>query len=284
MERINDMKIKLIASDLDGTFLTDTKGISPFTKETIARAGEQGICFVPATGRAFSAVPKEVLSLPHTEYVITSNGAAIYSISKKKRVYQCLLNGESVRAVLDLEMPSGVAIEAFLDGVPYSEERYIFHAKDYGATDYGALYVKNTRRPVKDIRTFIKEHYEELDSISFLCADGEKRSVLRRRLEQQVPGIYVTSSVSHMLEIGNADAGKGKTLLYLLKLLGISSEEAMAFGDADNDIDMLAAVKYGIAMKNGTETCKKAAFVIADSNNEDGVAKEIRKQALQSCF
>lgn len=274
------MKIKLIASDLDGTLLTDKKEISPFTKEMILRAGEQGICFVPATGRAFSAVPKEVLSLPHTEYVITSNGAAIYSISKKKRIYQSLLNGEAVRAVLDLEMPSGVALEAFLDGVPYSEEKYISHAKDYGATDYGALYVKNTRRPVTDIRAFISGHCEELDSISFLCADGEKRSVLRRCLAEKIPEIYVTSSVSHMLEIGNIHAGKGKTLLYLLKLLGIFPEEAMAFGDADNDIDMLSAVKYGIAMSNGTENCKKAAFAVTDSNEEDGVAKGISFMVL----
>lgn len=269
------MKIKLIASDLDGTFLTDKKEITPLTKETIEKAGREGIRFVPATGRAFSAVPKEMLALPHTEYVITSNGAAIYSISEKRRVYQCLLDGESVRAVLDLEMPSGIALEAFLDGVPYSEERYISHAKDYGATEYGAVYVKNTRRPVNDIRAFIREHFEELDSISFLCADAEKRNALRECLETQIPGIYVTSSVSHMLEIGNAHAGKGKTLLYLLQLLDISPEEAMAFGDADNDVDMLQAVKYGIAMKNGTENCKKAAFAITDSNQEEGVAKGI---------
>lgn len=271
------MKIKLIASDLDGTFLTDKKEISPFTKEVIRRAGEQGIWFVPATGRAFSAVPGEVLALPHTEYVITSNGAAIYSISKKKRIYQSLLKGESVNAVLRLEMPSEVALEAFLDGVPYSEDRYISHAKDYGATEYGAVYVKNTRRPVKDIRAFIREHCEELDSLSFLSADGKKRAALRRSLETQIPGIYVTSSVSHMLEIGNGDAGKGKTLLYLMTLLGISPREAMAFGDADNDIDMLSAVGYGFAMSNGTDCCKKAAFAVTDSNNEDGVAKGILK-------
>lgn len=271
------MKIKLIASDLDGTFLTDNKGISPFTKEIIRKAGEQGIWFVPATGRAFSAVPMEVLSLPHTEYVITSNGAALYSISQKKRIYQCLLKEEAVRTVLDLEIPSGFAVEAFVDGVPYSEEAYIEHPEEYGATEYGAVYVKNTRHPVKDIRAFIIEHRQELDGLSFLCADGQKREILWRCLEKQVPEIYVTSSVPHMIEIGNVNAGKGKTLLYLLDLLGISQKEVMAFGDADNDIDMLTAVTYGFAMKNGTESCKNAAFAITESNNEDGVAKGILK-------
>ena len=78
-----------------------------------------------------------------------------------------------------------------------------------------------------------------------------------------------------MLEIGNQDAGKGKTLLHLLALLDISPQETAAFGDADNDSDMLAAVKYGVAMANGTELCKRSAAIHTCSNNEDGVAKAI---------
>lgn len=270
------MKIKLIASDLDGTFLTDKKEITPFTKETIERAGMEGILFVPATGRAFSAVPNEVLSLPHTEYVITTNGAAIYSISKEKRIYQCLLSKESVEAILRLEIPEGIAVEVFLDGVPYAQEAYVADPKAYGATEYGAVYVKNTRHGVKDIRAFMREHSHELDGITFVSGDGEKRDALRQSLEHKVPEISITSSISHMLEIGHSNVRKGKTLKHLLDILGISPEEAMAFGDADNDIDMLTTVKYGIAMKNGSDNCKKAAFAITDSNNnEDGVAKAI---------
>lgn len=269
------MNIKLIATDLDGTFLTDKKEITFFTKEIIRKIGDRGIHFVPATGRAFDAVPEEVLSLPHTEYVITSNGAAIYSISQKRRIYQCLLTAEAADAVLDMNIPEIMAVEAFVEGVPYSEGKCIAHPEVYGATEYGAVYVKNTRRPVENIHNFIRKHRENLDSLSFVCADAGQRSAFCRVLQEKVPDIYVTSSVSHMLEIGHICAGKGKTLLYLLKLLGISPDEVMAFGDADNDMDMLTEVKYGIAMANGTENCRKAAFAVTDSNNEDGVAKGI---------
>ena len=70
------------------------------------------------------------------------------------------------------------------------------------------------------------------------------------------------------MEVGHIDAGKGKTLLWLLKKLEISTEEAMAFGDADNDISMLTSVKYGMAMGNGTPD-------VTDTNEKDGVAKGI---------
>lgn len=271
------MSIKLIATDLDGTFLTDQKEITAFTKEVVEKIGQMGIHFVPATGRAFDAVPENVLALPNTEYVITSNGAAIYSVSEKRRIYQCLLAPEAVDAILQMKIPKEIAMEAFVEGIPYSEERYISHPELFGATGYGTVYVKKTRRPVESIRDFMRIHREELESLAFVSADPKTRDAFRRKLLEEIPDIYVTSSVPHMLEAGHINAGKGKTLLHLLDTLGISREETMAFGDADNDIDMLTEVKYGIAMANGTENCQKAAFAITDNNNEDGVAKGVLK-------
>lgn len=269
------MGIKLIASDLDGTFLTDKKEITPALYRAMKKVNDRGIVFVPATGRAFDAVPAQVVEMDAVKYMITSNGAAIYCAETKERIYECLLIKESVGAVLGMEISPDVAIEAFVRGVPYSGKEYIENPKAYGATEYGAVYVRNTRHGVDDIRKFIRENSENLDSLSFVCASPQRREQLRRELLEKVPDIYVTSSVSHMLEIGNQDAGKGKTLLHLLALLNISPEETAAFGDADNDSDMLAAVKYGVAMENGTEFCKRNAAIHTCSNNEDGVAKAV---------
>lgn len=271
------MKIKLIASDLDGTLLTDKKELTEVTRKTLDTAIKQGIYFVPATGRCFQAVPEAVRNYPGVEYVITSNGGAIYSVSQKKRVYQCLLKERSVEAILALDIPECVVIEAFLEGIPYSEERYVKDPQAFGATEYGAKYVQQTRHSVKDMPAFVREHKQELDELGFVCGDAGVREAFREELLRSVPDIYITSSIPHLLEIGNCGAGKGKTLAYLLELLGISPEEAMAFGDADNDIDMLSAVKYGVAMGNGSEACKEAAFLVADTNEQDGVAKIVQK-------
>ena len=135
--------------------------------------------------------------------------------------------------------------------------------------------MKNTRHAVEDISFFVKENRKQIDSMAFVGGTPKLREKLRQTLLTEVPHIYVTSSVSHMLEVGNEDAGKGKTLGKLLELLHISPEEAMSFGDADNDIPMMTAVKYGFAMENGAESCKKIAFSVTDSNEQDGVAKAI---------
>lgn len=57
--------------------------------------------------------------------------------------------------------------------------------------------------------------------------------------------------------------------------MGINDEECAAFGDSGNDLEMVSAVKYGIAMDNAQESIKQAAAHITQSNNEEGVLNAI---------
>lgn len=269
------MNIKLIASDLDGTLLTTSKELSPETQRALNKAVKQGIHIVPATGRSYQAVPDMIKKYPGVEYIITANGGAVYSVRKNKRIYQCLLKPESVVACIQVRKTEDVIMEVFVDGVPYSEETYIKDPAAYGATEYGVRYIKETRTPIKDICMFAEQHKKELDSIAFVCRENNTKQRLYKELETKIPDVYVTSSVPNLIEIGNINAGKGRTLSYILKLLDISPEEAAAFGDADNDCSMLEAVKYGIAVGNATENCKKSAAFVTESNQKDGVAKAI---------
>ena len=64
--------IKLVASDLDGTLLDKNKEITPRLYHALEQMNEQGIYFVPATGRPFSTVPQAIKALPFLRYVITT--------------------------------------------------------------------------------------------------------------------------------------------------------------------------------------------------------------------
>lgn len=270
------MGIKLIASDLDGTLLTDKKEISRYTRETLLYAIKNGCQFIPATGRAFSSVPEDVKTFPGVRYVITSNGAAVYSSMEQKSIYRCGMDRESVEAVLCLDRHKRVAMEVFIEGVPYAQDDYIKDPAFFGATPFGVEYIKRTRNSVSDIYAFARENQNRLDSMSFSSADPEIKESIKSQLSK-INNIYITSSVPHLLETGHINAGKGNTLKWIMNKLCISSEDAMAFGDADNDIPMLQSVRYGIAMANGSDDCKKAASYITESNEEDGVAKAIIK-------
>ena len=90
--------------DLDGTLLTDSKELSQTTVQILDMAVKKGIYVIPATGRSFRAIPEQIRNYPGIRYVITSNGGAIYSVLENKRIYQCLLNGQTVEEALDIQV------------------------------------------------------------------------------------------------------------------------------------------------------------------------------------
>ena len=106
------------------------------------KAREAGIYFVPSTGRALEAVPVEVMALPGVEYVITSNGAAVYSVSGGTRIYESLVPAEAVDALLEISMPENMTIEVFVKGIPYTASDHVKDPARYGATAFGIGYVK----------------------------------------------------------------------------------------------------------------------------------------------
>ena len=134
-------------------------------------------------------------------------------------------------------------------------------------------YVQSTRKPVDDIIAFLSEHEEELDSLDIVAAD----TALYQKIEEQIPlvtkSVYTTSAVSYRLEISHKNSGKATGLAYVLKLLDITPEETVAFGDGDNDAEMLEFAGLGVAMENATEHCKVAADIVCDCCKNDGVAR-----------
>ena len=125
---------------------------------------------------------------------------------------------------------------------------------------------------MEDIRAFIREHHGELDGLDLITADEEKTQELQKRLSSAGLPVYITSSVKNRVETVAAEAGKAGGLKFLRELLGIPREETAAFGDGDNDIDMLEEAGIPIAMANASEACRAAAAYVTRSNQEDGVA------------
>ena len=265
--------IRLAALDLDGTTLRSDKSLSEYTIETLKNAHEHGMHIVVASGRSFASLPEQVIQFPWAEYAITSNGAAVYEVHTGKRLRECRLKPEVVEKLLAIAEENHVMVEGFVDGVPYSARAYVENPVLFGASLYSVSYVKSTRRPVEDIFAFLLEHKEELDSLDIVAAD----TALYQKIEEQIPlvtkSVYTTSAVSYRLEISHKNSGKATGLAYVLKLLDITPEETVAFGDGDNDAEMLEFAGLGVAMENATENCKAAADIVCDCCKNDGVAR-----------
>lgn len=266
------MTIKCIALDLDGTTLNARGELSEKNKIALERAIARGIQIVIASGRGLESLPQELLDMKGLRYAITSNGAAIYDLQEGIWLKRYKMTPESVEAVLRLTAGSGVAYEALIDGKAFAQPEYVNDPVRFGAAVTAIPYIRSTRKPVADFMTFLAEHQSELDSLDLAVPNQELKYRLWKLLEQKVPDLYITSSVQQLLELSHKDGGKHSGARFLLKYLGLKQEELAAFGDGDNDAQMLCMAGVGFAVKNASEKCREAADVIVPANTEDGVA------------
>ena len=272
-------KYDLIALDLDHTTLRDNSTLDPVTREALVKAAEAGIEIVVASGRAYTSLPEEVMSIPGIRYAITSNGTEVIRTADGAKVKAYTLPEEAVRTTAAIVKPykGKAAIEVFIDGVPYTGKDHWDDPTLYGCHPDYVPYVQQSRKRVEDIHVFIEEHAAEVDSLDVACPDPVFREEIRRQLRERVKGVHLTSSIAHLTEMINEEAGKGAGLQFVCEFLGIPRERAAAVGDADNDIDMMRWAGLGAAVANASPNCLAAADVIIDSNENNGVAKLIEE-------
>ena len=267
-------KIRLIALDLDDTTLCSDSRLAPETEKAIKRAVSAGIEVVVASGRAFKALPAQVLGIGGISYAITTNGAAIERVPDGERIINFSLKPESVMRILELF--GDERLEAFVGGQPYCDAEYAADPLRYDCAPAYVEYVRTTRRPVTDMHGFILQNIDRLDSIDVLSEPGVHHEQLREKAGM-LENVYVTSSSPRLIEISDAAAGKGAALKRLCAILGLPAEHTAAFGNGDNDADMLRFAGLGVAVKNASKSCLEAADCVCASNDELGVAQMINK-------
>ena len=88
---------------------------------------------------------------------------------------------------------------------------------------------------------------------------------------EHVKGAKIATWWDRAVDIIPADGGKGMGIKSMLKFYGFDKSEALAFGDGNNDIEMLQAVGTGVAMGNASEDLKAVADEICGDVSEDGI-------------
>lgn len=267
------MRPACIALDLDGTTLRTGGTLSAYTKEVLETLGKRGVHIVVASGRSFTSLPQEVLSLCGVEYAVCSNGASVWHVPSGVCIHRTVLPAEAAAEILAAMEKENIRYECFIEGRPYADAFYVADPVACGALPRAIPYIQSTRQPVEDIHKFILEHASELENLDVIVANQNEKMHLWKKLAALREDLYVTSSVHQLLEIAHRDAGKKNGLAVVLERLGLQPEQTAAFGDADNDVDMLRWVGCGVAMANAPGDVQAAADCITGSNDEDGVAR-----------
>lgn len=271
-------KIELIATDLDGTLLTDDKRISKVNLKAINDAVDAGIYFVPSTGRALYTIPENVLSLEGVKYVITSNGAAVTDLKSKEIIYKKQLDINTAQQVIEYGLDMGIMVEIFVNGRAYTLKKFMTKLVEYGVNPKFTNWMEDTRTVVNEFEEVLKNG-ASVENINMIYTDLSKRVETHRYLTRNLE-VEVTNSLGYNLEVGAKGCSKGEALEALAKKLSIDMGKVMCLGDNDNDRDMLRRAGISIAMANADKALKENVTYVSKGNNEDGFAHAVYKYAF----
>ena len=272
------LPIRLIATDMDGTLLTDEPRILPPTVAVLRRASEAGIVLALASGR-----------LP--------DDASFYAVDAQLPMHVIALNGAvtlekplgAVQDVHHLSLPTVQRIMTRLDAenVQYA----VFGVHEVVASDdmplSRAQMVIGTflnreggRTAFRNQKCGIETAVQDCVKVVVFSQNLPLLADLRAFVLDTCPDADVTSSWWDNIEIVPKSASKGNALRALAASLGIPMTQVMALGDSDNDLSMLQAAGVSVAMGNANDRVKAAARFQTRTNDAQGVAAAIRALAF----
>lgn len=260
----------LIALDLDGTLLKDDKTISDKTKIIIEQIRKDGHIVMISTGRPYRSSAMYYQELNLDSPIVNFNGAFVHHpLHVDWGAFHELIAISTVKAIVDTCFQ--YSVENLVAEV--IDEVYIHY---HNEKILDILQIGNPKITTGDLRVFLKKeptslliHAEEnnMKKIRSILSDVHSEMVDHR--SWGAPW-YVIEIVKHGI---NKAVGVQKVAEYY----GIPRERIIAFGDEDNDLEMLQYAKYGIAMENGIDQVKEIAYDITLANEKDGVAHYLEK-------
>lgn len=257
--------IKLVASDIDGTLLPEgTAQINPEIFKVIEELKKRDILFAAASGRHYISMSKLFEPVKNDIIFITENGAYVscrgYTMLEQiiDWQYVCQWVKEARRipgASFTLDTKEGFYTESsdpeFLDLVRNGYRSDITVVEDALA--------KELR--INKMAIYRKENI------------GEVAQMMIPRWEDR---LHCVVSGDIWVDFMNQETNKGNAIRSIQKILKISPDETMVFGDNHNDLEMIKSATESYAVGNAADAVKKAAKYVADTNVNDGVLKVLR--------
>lgn len=269
------MEKRMLFLDLDGTLLDDHKQITPGNRTALEGALSRGHGVIITTGRPLTSAVEQARKLGLDKpgcYLIAYNGTVIYDWQSRQELFRKDLELETVWRVFDQARLWDLHIQAYDSQWVLVEKR----CDDENVRRYCGL-TNSGFRVLDDIRTGLTERPGKL-LLSDYQDNTELRKMeswLRENMADQVDCFF---SCPEYLEVVPKGMNKGEAVKMLCGILGIPIENAVAVGDAANDLSMIVAAGIGVAMANGTEDVKTVAnYVTTCDNNHDGIAEVVER-------
>ena len=266
------MAVKIILSDVDGTFLANDKSVPQLHAQALKSILDKGLKFAFVSARMPEAiyVLTDNLKLSRTA-VISYNGAFILA-EDEKIIYDKKIPADEAKKILsemssrwqDISVSCYVGRKWFTQNIDERIEKEILNTDAFAeVTNFDDLFNQNI-----------------IPNKIFVRCESSTCEEMERELGNKFANLNVVRSAPHLLEVMEKSVSKATGIEILLKHYGFTKEEAIAFGDNYNDTEMLQYIPQSVAMGNSPEKIKKLAAAVTDTNEDSGIYTYLVKNGV----
>lgn len=256
--------IKMIALDLDNTLLNSNKEISQRNEAVLKKLHAQGVHVVLCTGRPINAIWPYIEQLGLTkpdDFTITFNGGLVINNVTKEHLFELGMQRDDLAPLFDYVTTKQIPLDVL-------DFERVYELND----NPGSIY-RTVLKHIEFKDTAMADLPNTTYSKAVMAISPARLTAIIKELPANLTANYhAVQSQPMIMEFLPQNVDKAVGLKALLDHFGLDFSNLMSFGDADNDLGMIKAAAQGIVMANGLPEVKKAATVITDSNDDDGVA------------
>lgn len=277
---------------MDGTLLNEKIEMTPRAAEAIFRAQEAGLDFAIATGRTIGSGYTIIQEQGITSPFIELNGARLFDREGNIQFTRAIQKDET-KELINIIENYGIHNEFITQDVTYSNQtladyiqafKAVFQSINPSLSDEAAVEVIKSRLSTLNVQTvddysFLYQN-TDIQVLKTLLNADKNLSILKEiqhTVEENLPGLIVTSASTNNIEINNKQANKGQAVAEYATSQGYKPSEVITIGDNINDLTMLEWADHSYAVANAHQRAKEVATYQAPSHTEDAVAQIIER-------
>ena len=264
------MNVKIIFSDIDGTFLTDNHEVTEKTCQAVKILLAQNKKFVLVSARMPEAIYPITKKIGVKIPVISYSGGLVLTEDEKILNDKKISEGAIKKILLELKNYVNISINYYSGRNWFVEKIDDRVQREMNITSATAEMANFDKLLEKNI----------LPNKILIMTEPEICKNLEVELGKKFPDLNVVRSSKTLLEIMDKKVSKADGIEILLKYFNLGVENAIAFGDNYNDVEMLKFVGCGVAMGNAPDDVKQIANAVTDSNQDNGIYNFLAKENL----
>ncbi len=274
---MTDSLYDLAALDMDGTLLNTAHEITPFTRDALNRADAAGKVIALCTGRCLSELRDYFARIPGIRYAINESGGCLYDVRADRVLRQAAIDDDVVDWLFDIAVPRDVMLQGFFGNQSHIQIANIKDLARYHMAGFASVFEAGSIF-THDLRALWRESGRPMTKFLFYFTTEEEKARFTEAMGKA--DLCVTGCMGIGYEISPRGAGKDDGLRNLCAHLGLPVERTMAVGDGDNDIELMRAAGFSVAMGNAVAPVRQLADAVTEDCDHDGAGKAVLRYLL----